>query len=96
MQNVISFDPQRIINQEIVCITRAKKLIQKFLDLNILASYNAKQEYELFIQTEVLQNIYHFSSIDKDKQRLDTFLGKYNRGYADYVHLWRVCKVVFI
>ena len=37
VQNATSFDLRQMINHEIVCITRVKKLIQR-LDLNILTS----------------------------------------------------------
>ena len=93
VRNATSFHPRQMINQETVSITRAKKLIQRLFDLNILTSTesdNAKREYELFIQMKVHQNKYHFSSFDKDKQGLDTFLGKYISGNADYVHSWKV------
>lgn len=46
-------------NQVTVCMVRAKKVIQRLFDVNILTSSesnNAKQECKLFIQTDIIRN----------------------------------------
>ena len=76
-----------------------KETQPKTIWLNILTStesQNAKQEQELFIQTEVYQSKDHFSFFDKDIQFLDTFLGKCVSGNVGYVYFRRICKVAFI
>ena len=99
VRNAAAWDPLEMVNHEEIRIARGKKFIQKLFNLQLLTSAesdNAKREFELFIQTEVHQNKDEFSSFDKDKQRLDTFLSKYISQNADCVHLWKVCKVVFV
>ena len=99
VRNAAAWDPLEMVNHKEICIVRGKKFIQNLFNLQLLTSAesdNAKQDFELFIQTEVHQNKDEFSSFDKDKQRLDTFLSKYISQNADCVNLWKVCKMVFV
>ena len=99
VRSAAAWDPLEMVNHEEICIVRGKKFIQNLFNLQLLTSAesdNAKREFELFIQTEVHQNKDEFSSFDKDKQQLDTFLSKYISRNADCVNLCKVCKVVFV
>ena len=99
VRNAAAWDPLEMVNHEEICILRGKKFIQNLFNLQLLTSAesdNAKREFKLFIQIEVHQNKDEFSSFDKGKQRLDTFLSKYISQNVDCVNLWKVCKVVFV
>ena len=36
-----------------------------------------------------------FLSFDEDKDRLDSFMGSLMQDNADYVNLWKVCRIIF-
>ena len=36
-----------------------------------------------------------FISFDKDKDRLDSFMGNLMQGNADCFSLWKVCRIIF-
>ena len=37
-----------------------------------------------------------FISFDKDKDRLDSFMSSLMQGNANYVNLWKVCRIIFV
>ena len=37
-----------------------------------------------------------FLSFDKDKDRLENFMGSLMRGNNDYVNLWKFCRIIFV
>ena len=56
----------------------------------------AKDQFELFIDTEVKLNINKFRKFDHTSQRLDKFLGTYMIAEPKYKDLWQLCIFVFV
>ena len=80
-------------------VLRANKLIQKFYDKKVISSNEAdkaKQEYQSFLNTVIVENKDNFLSFDLDDDRLDKFLGIYLHGNVDYVNVWKVCKITMV
>ena len=80
-------------------ISKVKRLIQSLFELKLLCAaeaYQAKQEYLKFMSLVVLTAKEKFISFNKDKDRLDSFMGSLMQGNADYVNLWTVCCIIFV
>ena len=98
VRNAVCLSPSRIICITDCIITRAKRLIQSLYELNLLNAAEAdqpNQEYLKFISSVVTNNE-KFLSFDQDKDRLDSFLGSLMQANADFFHLWKVCRIIFV
>ena len=80
-------------------ITRAKRLIQSLYELIFLYAAEtdqARQDYLKFMSSVVVTGKEKFILFDKDKDRLDSFMGSLMQGNGDYVNLWKVCRTIFV
>ena len=70
-------------------------LLHKHKRISGKVADSAKEQYKLFVGTEVKQNINTFRKFDMDNTRLDTFLGDFMIGVPKYNELWGICIFVF-
>ena len=80
-------------------IARAKRLIQSLYELNPLSAAEAdqaKQEYLEFMSSVAVTAKEKFLLFDNDKDCLDSFMGSLMQGNADFVNLWKVCRIIFV
>ena len=99
VRNAVWLSPSEMICNADPSITRAKRLFQSLYELKLLCAAEAdqaKQEYLEFMSSVVVTAKKKFISFDKDEDHLDSFMGSLMHGNADYVNLWKVCRIIFV
>ena len=80
------------------CVLKFEKLVNvlhKHQRLTSIEADFAKEQFDIFLAREVIQNKNEFKNFDYSKQRLDEFLGHYMVGNTVNQFFWKLCIFVF-